>query len=342
MHASATSSAVTRRDALRRLGLFSGAALLGAQTTSAARAATRATPAPSLAGAQPGFYRFRIGEFEAMTLVDGQLVLPFAQSPFGLDQPPEDVRAALQEGFLPTEEVRLGIDVLLVRTKQDLVLVDGGCGKLFGPVGGRLLQHLATAGIQPDQVTAVILTHLHGDHFGGLFDAEFKTPVFKNARYIIGRREHDFWLNATDLPASRLPAEARQQSIQSAQVVIQALKGKWERVSNGDQVIDGIEFLETPGHTPGHLSVVFSSGQEQLVNHADVLHHHQLSFAHPEWHLAFDVDPTLAAETRRRVLDRAATARQRIFGVHLPFPGLGRVRSVSGRFEYVSEPWQPV
>ena len=260
----------------------------------------------------------------------------------GVGQPTERVQEVLASAYLPTEQVRLAINVLLVRTKTDLILVDTGCGAAFGDVGGRLVGNLAAAGVRPEQVTVVVLTHLHGDHFGGLADPATNEPVFKNARFVLFRREHDFWMNSPDLAASKLPPEVRAQFVQSAQAAVNALKGKWELVAPQDRVLEGVEFLAAPGHTPGHLAIAFTSGSEQLINLADVAHHSAISFAHPEWPLAFDTDPQQASETRRSFFDRAATDRARVFGVHLPFPGLGHIHSDGGRYAFVPEPWQPV
>lgn len=306
------------------------------------RAADAATAAPtSLAGAQPGFYRFGIGDFEALVLNDGQIALPIEQSPFGVGEPREDVVEVLEDAFLPANQVKLAVNVLLVRTKTDLVLVDTGCGTAFGDAGGRVAANLAAAGIKPEQVTVVVMTHLHGDHFGGLYDAN-NQPVFTNARYVLSRREHDFWMSSPDLRSSPLPADVRKSFVQTAQAAVNGLKGKWELVDAKARPLDGVEFISAPGHTPGHLAVAFTSGSEQLINMADVAHHPEISFARPEWRLAFDTEPQAAAGTRRSFFDRVAADRSRIFGGHMPFPGLAHVRAVSGHFEYVPEPWQPV
>src|SRR5690606_5732469 len=114
------------------------------------------------------------------------------------------VAEVLKDAYLPADQVKISINVLLVRTRTDLVLVDTGCGLAFGDAGGRIAANLTAAGVKPEQVTVVVLTHLHGDHFGGLFDAENR-PVFTNARYILSRHEHDFWAGSPALGRSTLP-----------------------------------------------------------------------------------------------------------------------------------------
>lgn len=334
------SSSLSRREALRRLGLIGGVTVASSLLPRVARAAD-AKALPALTGSQPGHYRFRVGDFDAVVLNDGQFAMPLAQSPFGVGESADDVIDVLDQNFWPTDQVRISINVLLIRTKTDLVLVDAGCGSGFGDAGGRVAANLTALGIRPEQVTVVILTHLHGDHFGGLFDADNK-PVFKNARYILPRREHDFWMSSPDLSRCALPADVRASFVQAAQATVNGLKGKWELVDAKARPLDGVEFIDAPGHTPGHIAVAFTSGSEQLINMADVAHHPTISFARPEWQLAFDTEPEIAARTRQSFFDRVAADRSRLFGGHMPFPALGRVRAVSGKFEYVPEPWQPI
>jgi len=329
-----TASTLSRRQALRLLGL-SGAAF--AALPSWLRAAGAA---PELAGAQPGFYRFRIGEFEALALADGGIKGPLPQMNWWANAENQAVVDALYASFEPPQ-IELGFSVVLVRAGNELVLVDTGCGNLFGAIGGKLPASLAAAGLHPDQVTTVILSHAHGDHMGGLVDPATGQIAFRNARHLVHGAEYDFWMNGTpDLSAVRLPADAKATSIVNARKMLGALQGRWERVNPGDQPVPGVTIVDMPGHTPGHVGVLFAQGNERLLHVADALHHHTLSFQHPEWQFAADVLPGVAIQTRRRIMVQAAAERTRIFGAHLPFPCLGHVRTEGDHFQYVFEPWE--
>lgn len=335
---SARSSSLSRRDALRLFGLAGVTAAFAPSLVRGAEATGARPSIPSLAGAQPGFFRFKIGAFEALAVNDGGFAPPVEQSPFGVGEPREKVSETLREAFLAPDKTQIPFNVLLVRMGSELVMIDAGCGSAMGPAGGRLVENLAAAGVKPEQISAIILTHAHGDHFGGLLDGSDQ-PVFKNAQLFVTRVEHDFWTGSSpDLSELKMPAETKAGFIKGAQKYLNAFKGKWQFIKPGEKLLDGIEIVDEPGHTPGHIGVLFASGSDQLLHFVDVAHHHALSFAHPEWVLAFDAQPKLAIETRRKIFDRAAADRVRVFGAHMPFPALGHVRSLQGRYEYVIEP----
>lgn len=343
----APASPLSRRQALKALGLAGGAMLaarmfLSADEPAPAMATPAAPPvkppAPNLTGAQATSYRFKIGAFEAVAFLDGGMAVPADQSPFGVDEAKGAVATALDAALLPTDRVQMPFNVLLVRTGPELVLIDAGGGPLFGASAGKLSAGLGSVGIKPEQITGIILTHAHRDHFGGLLDAE-KRPVFPNAKLFVGKKEHEFWMSsAPDLSGMAVPPEAAKEFVLAAQATLSAYKDRKELVASGDRILEGFELLETPGHTPGHLAVVIGSGKDQLLHFADVANHHALSFAQPGWRFAYDADPALAVETRRKLFDRAAADKLRLFGAHMPFPALGRMKKAAGAYEFVPEP----
>jgi len=326
----------TRRDALKIAGAAGVMAALPWSGIPEAEAAV-----PELKGPQAGgYYRFAIGDVEAIVVSDGGLSFQPVQPTWVPEASKEELEGTLRSAFLPTDRLNLDVNTLLLNIGGELILVDSGAGGLFGPTLGKQRERLAAAGVAPAQVTGVVLTHAHGDHFGGLLDGNGKL-VFPNATYFASKTEVDFWTGPDpDLSKLRVPPENRKVFLDNARRYLGAIKGRLTPVSAGQKIVPGLEVVSAPGHTPGHIALLVSSGKEALLNSADTAHHHVLMFSHPDWTSAFDTDPKMAAETRRRILDRAAADGLRVLGYHLPFPGIGHVRAVKGGgFEWAPEPW---
>ena len=326
----------TRRDALKIAGAAGVMAALPWSRIPEAKAA-----APALKGPQAGgYYRFTIGDVEAVVISDGGLSFQPIQPTWAPEATKEELEGTLRSAFLPTDRINLDVNTLLLKIGGELILVDSGAGGLFGPSLGKVRERMEAAGIKPAQVTGVVLTHAHGDHFGGLLDGAGK-PVFPNAAYFASKTEVDFWTGPDpDLSKLRVPEENKKAFAANAKRYLEAIKDRLTPVSPGQKIVPGMEVVSAPGHTPGHIALLISSGKEALLNSADTVHHHVLMFAHPEWTSAFDSDPKMGAETRRKLLDRAAADGLRVLGYHLPFPGIGHVRTAKGGgFEWLPEPW---
>jgi len=326
----------TRRDALKLAGAAGAMAALPWSGIPEAEAA-----APALKGPQAGgYYRFTIGDVEAVVISDGALSFQPIQPSWVPEAPKEELEGMLRSSFLPTDRFNLDVNALLLKIGGELILVDSGAGGLFGPSLGKLRGHLSAAGVEPAQVTAVVISHAHGDHFGGLLDGNGK-PVFPNAAYFASKTEVDYWTGPDpDMSKLRIPEENKKVFAANAKRYFGAIKDRLTLVSPGQKIVGGMEVLGAPGHTPGHIALLVTSGKEALLNSADTVHHHVVLFAHPEWTSAFDSDPKMAAETRSRILHRAAADGLRVLGYHLPFPGIGHVRTAKGgAFEWVPEPW---
>ena len=336
-------AAPTRRD------LFIGSAALVAGAAGglllpgrAAAQQNETAPAPLFQDQNgAGFYRFRIGGFDALSVSDGMFPIGDAYPTFGLNASEEEFQAALDDYFLPMTNIGAHVNQLFVDTGRHRVLIDTGSGPGFGPTVGHVRNNLARAGVDTDSIDVIILTHAHPDHVFGNITPEGEV-AYPNAQFHIHDTEWQFWTaESVDLSAMPLPEEVTAMLIGGAQHHLGSLpSGSVTRVSDGQEIVPGIRAMHTPGHTPGHLSLMIESDGEALMHCTDVVHSHATSFAYPTWQIAFDADREAAVETRLRFLDQAATDGVRIMGYHMPFPGLGHVRRRGDAYEWLPEPWE--
>jgi glyoxylase-like metal-dependent hydrolase (beta-lactamase superfamily II) len=333
-----------RRTFMQRTGL-AGVSLL-AYSLGSYRAAADPDAPPMVKGSspapttspEPDVHPFQIGGVEAFVVSDGQLTFPGIQPAFAPEAKPAEIEALMKREFLPADHLSLGVNVLVVRAKSGVMLFDGGAGGSFGPTAGRLVRGLARIGVTPSDVKTVFVTHAHPDHIAGLVDAS-NGPVFPSAKVIAAKAEVDFWTSdAPDLSGMKTPPEARSQLAAGMKAILGNLKSQLEPKEPG-HLTSEVELVAAPGHTPGHAMFRVTQGAEQLLVIGDALHVYALQFLHPEWTMAYDVDPARAISTRRKLFKDAATERTLLLGYHLPFPGLGHVRAARGEYEWVPRPW---
>lgn len=278
-------------------------------------------------------YEFPIGDFQILVIQDGLRQMENPGETFGTDQTPETVAALLEANFLPTDKSVNGFSPVLVDTGSQKVLFDTGFGEAGREAGsGKLLEGLAQHGIMPEDVTVVVLTHLHGDHIAGLM--EQGKPAFLNARYVTGEAEYAFW---KDPARAGTPAEGNHQAVLKNVV---PLEENITFVKEGSEVVPGIVAHEAFGHTPGHMIFRVSSGEETLALTADTANHFVLSLQRPDWEVRFDMDKAAAAATRHKVFDQIAEERVPFIGYHMPFPSVGYVEKLDEGFRFVPVAYQ--
>jgi glyoxylase-like metal-dependent hydrolase (beta-lactamase superfamily II) len=222
-------------------------------------------------------------------------------------------------------------NVSLVKTGNELVLIDAGSGSNFQPTAGKLAENMDAAGIDPTAVTKVVFTHRHADHLWGVID-EFDEQRFPNASYVISAREWDFWLDP-NTPAN-VPDALKGMARGSART-LKRIEAKVERRNAGDAVAPGVTYVETFGHTPGHMAVMVESRGQSLLIGGDVLTNVAVSFARPEWRMGSDYDRDRGITTRKRLLDRLATDRLPLVAFHLPWPGHGVVERNGTAYRFI-------
>lgn len=306
---SLTPGSLTRRSAL-----FAAAALPLAT----------ALPRPALAAAEklgpslPTHHRFTLGGFEVVTLLAGSRVSDKPQETFGLNASPEDFAALAQANFLPADQTRNYFTPTLVNTGSELVLFDTG----LTPEG--ITAALAAAGYSPDQVDVVVLTHMHGDHIGGLAN-DSGARTFAKARYVTGAAEFDHWSKAGN---------------EGFDAKVKPLASETTMLEDGGTVAGGITAMAAFGHSPGHMTYRIESEGKALILTADTVNHYVFSLQRPDWEVRFDMDKAKAAATRKSLLGMIAADRLPFIGYHMPFPALGYLEAQGEGFRLVPASYQ--
>lgn len=323
--------------------LVSALAVLAATTLAAcskpaeAPAPAPAAPAPApVAEAPPPAPKeatqksFMIGELTGIALRDGALEFPNDNKIFGVGKTPDDVGALLSAAGLPTDKFHLGLDPLLVKTPDHVLLFDTGAGTNFGPTAGQLLTSLADAGVDPQSVTDIFISHVHGDHVGGLVNAEGKLN-FPNAKIHISKPEWNF---LTSVKADK----AKEFGVQNYDALVAAMKPKVDAFAPNAELVKGVvKAVAIKGHTPGHSGYKISSNGESLLYIGDAMHSSIISVQKPEWPMGFDADQKTAAASRVALLQESEKNGQRIYAVHFPFPGLGKFEKQGDGYVWKAE-----
>src|ERR1700674_1564308 len=318
-------------NVLKKTWMRFAAAMLAALASFVAAQNAALAAAPQHHDQAPGFYRLRVGDFEVTALYDGTGVFdPHWLN--GTKATMDGVVTALHEDPHMLDVVDTGF---LVNTGRQLILVDAGAGTWWGGGRlGRLAGSLRSAGSAPEEVDLVLVTHLHSDHVGGLTTQDGKR-VFPNADVYVAKAESDFWLSPEI--AAKAPKD-EQPFFQSAQAIAAPYikAGKWHTFSGPEPIVDGMQLVPLPGHTPGHTGYEFSSQGKKILFWGDIMHAQRIQLQHPEVTVVFDTDP--AAATRRQLLPKLASEDVLIAVPHSSFfPPLGHLRKEGSGYS-----WAPV
>ena len=275
-------------------------------------------------------YSLTIGDIECTVIDDGAPPIDFERLQGRFPHIPEaELRQAVQDAEQHPASIPWGINPLLVRAGDQVILVDGGNPRDEQPDTGLLADRLLDAGTSPGQINFVVITHLHGDHIGGLFTGPNMDFTYPNASYYVTHAEWNYWAN-TDLLKSMGDFG------KTTYDRLRRLEPHIKKINTNTLIAPGVQAVSAMGHTPGHIGVMVQSKEQSLLHAVDTLHS-PIQFAHPDWSIKFDAEKTLAAETRERLLGRAADEKLLTLFYHLPFPGLGHVRHDDGAFV-----WQPL
>ncbi|MEM7487698.1 MAG: MBL fold metallo-hydrolase [Pseudomonadota bacterium] len=301
---------LTRRAALGAAAAIPAAAMLVPATVRAAGHADGPV--------QPKARGVSLGDMQVTALLAGSATRDGnMQETFGMNVDAETFAEVSRNAFIPTDAATFFFTPTVVSTGDNLILFDTGLN------AGGITSALEAAGHAPEDVTHVVITHMHGDHIGGLMGEG--GPTFANAEYVTGQAEFDHWsANPND----------------GFNAMVQPLAEQFAFVEDGAEIAPGVTAMAMFGHTPGHMGYMLSSGDRSLLITADLANHYVWSLAHPDWEVRFDMDKAAAAAARRQVLGMVASDRIPMLGYHMPFPAMGYVEADGDGFRWVPESYQ--
>ena len=314
-----------------RRSLLTLGAGLGASAMLGGSALARA---PKLGTQTPYWHRFTLGDAEVTVVSDGPLPLGDPSGTF-TGVPKEEVKKMLADNFLSPDNVVLEQNSPIVNTGDKLILFDTGMGssKMFGPTTGRQQKSMMEAGIKPGDIDAVVCSHAHVDHIGGIVDADNK-PLFPNAQIYISQTDFDFWTDEGKMgsPAKDFVVHARKNLL--------PVRDRIVFFKDGQEFLPGVQAISAPGHTVGHTIFLVSSAGKSFAFLGDLSHHSVLLLERPRMEFSYDTDPKQAAESRVKLLTMLAANKIPVMSYHFAWPGYGHVAKAGDGFRYYAEPMQ--
>jgi glyoxylase-like metal-dependent hydrolase (beta-lactamase superfamily II) len=281
----------------------------------------------------PGYYRMQIGTIQVTAIFDGAIDIDTALLK---NTTPEELKPLLARMFVGNPKMPTAVNTYVVDTGKEVLLIDTGMGAFRGPALGHVEENLRAAGYAPGQIDKVLLTHIHGDHVGGLTDAA-GAARFPKATVVVAQEEAAYWLsprNAAAAPKEKQPYFTFARNMAAPYIA----SGRWNTFAQGATLAPGVRSEPTFGHTPGHTAYAIESDGQKLLIVGDMVHAHAVQFARPGVSIEFDVDQRKAIAARRAVFKAVAAEGCLMGGMHLPFPGVGHVRA-EGEDAYA---WVPV
>jgi glyoxylase-like metal-dependent hydrolase (beta-lactamase superfamily II) len=265
-------------------------------------------PVNKMKAQETNLITFMVGDCRVSTLSEGQ---QNGKSDILIGATPEILQKYAPDGSYPN-----ATNAFLIRTPDKIVLVDAGFGR-------KLFDHLKELEVTPEQVDVVLITHMHGDHIGGLLRDD--KVAFPNADFYLPQPEYDYWTTGDH------PAQTR---------IIKAYKDKLKLfvpTELGDAskpLIPGIQGIAAYGHTPGHTGYLLESGKSRLLIWGDLTHAMSIQIPHPEVAVTYDVDPATAIESRKKILEYVAKNKIPVGGMHIAFPAIGHIKGQPGSYEF--------
>jgi glyoxylase-like metal-dependent hydrolase (beta-lactamase superfamily II) len=282
---------------------------------------------------KPETFRFQVGSFSCIAIQDDAPRYPLGM--FLTNLAKEQYEPELLQRGEDSQYIELPYTCLFINTGQERVLVDTGVGvERSRPSSGKMLPLLRAEGVEPHEIGTVILSHGHPDHIGGTLN-DAGQPAFPNARYVMFRKEWDFWMSNPSLEELPVDEGFKKGMLASAQKNLPGVKAQLDLVEPDTEIVPGIIAIAAFGHSPGQMGLAISSAADRLLFVADSIVH-PLHLEYPEAIGMTDHLPSQMVETRIRLLEKAAQEKSLVSTSHLAFPGLGYVTPKRNRWE-----WRP-
>ncbi len=322
---------------ITRRTLFSGIAAAGAASALmpiVGRSAFAAAPV----GKGTGVYRYKMGDYEIIQLMDGARTFPMPDK-FVVNISKDEAIKAAAAAYMPEGKVTIPFSPMIVNTGSKLIAIDTGNGlgahAASKGVVGQARINMEAAGIDPKQIDIVLISHFHGDHIGGLKNAD-GSPAFPNAEIKVPAVELAFWSDDANAAKANGFNKAQFPNVKKMMAGL-----KVTQYEGGKELAPGITSMHTPGHTPGHMSFAVASGSKHILVQTDVTNIPSMFLSHPDWHSFFDNEPAVAQATRHKVYDMAAAEKMTVVGYHFPYPCVGHVEKDGSGYRLVPVAWDP-
>ena len=280
-----------------------------------------------------GVRRIPMGDVELLAIHDGIARRPLSEG-FVRNAKLAEVQSALTAAGLPTTHLDISFTAFMLVGRDRRVLMDTGNGEFGAATTGRVLANLQKAGIAPDSIDTVVITHFHGDHINGLRRRD-GSLVFPKAQVMVPAAEWDFWMDDARMNAA---PEGMKGAFQNVRRVFGPIAAQVKKFEPETQLLPGLKAVAAYGHTPGMTMFEVESKGKKFLFVADLTNIPALFLRNPDWAVQFDMDAEAARLTRRKVLDAAVAEATLVGGYHFPFPAVGTVLKDGAGFDF--EPYR--
>lgn len=279
----------------------------------------------------PGVYHKKLGDIVITSLLDGYLDLP-KELFSGVK---EEYEINLIQNSAHPDTYKVLMTGFLINQNGRLTLIDPGSSIYAEPSLGLLMENLKAAGISPEQIDTILLTHIHPDHSNGLLDEQGER-AFKNAEVVVHEKELDFWLDESNVSKVH---PILQPTFEITKKAYSLYKDQWRTFNKEEEVLPGIMAIDSAGHTLGHTSFLISSKGEKVLIWGDTVHIPTLEVNVPEVKFLMDIDSVLSLKSRKKIYEMASDEQILIGGMHIDFPGYGYVKRIDNSYHFVQEQW---